>query len=120
MTTPGAPARAARPAWLPWVAAGVLAVVVAGLIVVLAHVMSVRRHADARASAAGDALALPADYQRAVIAAGTEAANLLTYSRANFDADWQRSLDGATGNLLKDHMAQKDDALRTSPPRRST
>ena len=111
-STSGAPARAARPGWLPWVVAGVLAVVVAALIVALAHVMDVRKHADARADAAGNAVSIPVTTRRRSTLPATEAANLLTYSRANFDADWQRSLDGATGDLLKDHKDQKDDALK--------
>lgn len=92
---------------LPWVVAGLLAVVVTLIAIALPHVHAV----SARANAAADrpkTVSLPKDYQAAVQAAATEAANILSYSRKNFDADWERSLAGATGNLKKDHAADKD------------
>ena len=46
-------------------------------------------------------------------AAGTEAANQLSYRRASFPADYARALAGATGKLAGDIRAQKDAILQT-------
>jgi hypothetical protein len=104
--------QAARPAgakkrWLPWVVAGVLALVCGAIIAVLPYVRGVSNRADAASGAARHDVVLPVDDQAAVQAAATEAANVLTYSRKNFDADWNRSLAGATGKLRSDHAADK-------------
>lgn len=103
------PAARAAPTWLPWVIAGVLAVLVAAVAVLLPHVRSVSQDARDRADA-NTTVALSVDQQEAVQAAATEAANLLTYARKSFDADWQRSLDGASGELRKEHEQQRADA----------
>jgi hypothetical protein len=100
------PART-RHRWLPWVVAGVLALVCGAIIAVLPYVRGVSNRADAASGAAKDTVALSVDYQAAVQAAATEAANVLTYSRKNFDADWNRSLAGTTGKLRHDHEADK-------------
>ena len=108
--------QAARPGsaqrrWLPWAVAGVLALLCAAIIAVLPYVRGVSNRADAAANAAKGTVALPLDEQQAVQAAATEAANVLTYSRKNFDADWDRSLAGATGKLRSDHAADKATTL---------
>jgi hypothetical protein len=97
--------------WLPWAAAGVLALLCGAIIAVLPHVRGVSNRADAAASSAKGTVALPLDVQKAVQAGATEAANVLTYSRKNFDADWNRSLAGATGKLRSDHEADKATTL---------
>lgn len=116
MTETSARPASGRRRWLPWLVAGLLALLCGAIIGVLPYVHGVTNRADAGAAAARAAkssgapatvVALPTDYQAAVQAAATEAANILTYSRKNFDADWNRSLAGATGNLKKDHEADK-------------
>lgn len=52
--------------------------------------------------------------QAAMAAAGTEAANLATYTRANFDKDFARALAGTTGSLtgqVKDLQAKTKQEL---------
>ncbi|WP_375480846.1 hypothetical protein [uncultured Jatrophihabitans sp.] len=61
---------------------------------------------DQKASAA-DVGGLTTAEKQAVVAAGTEAANLLSFRRATFDADYQRALDGATGSLRSDVASKK-------------
>lgn len=95
--------------WLPWLTAGVLAVVVVLIAVTLPYVRGV----SARAQDAAQTVALPTDYQAAMQAAATEAANILTYSRKNFDADWNRALAGATGKLRTDQEAKRANTLDT-------
>ena len=51
--------------------------------------------------------ALTGEEKDAVAAAGTEAANILSYRRASFDGDFQRALDGATGAMKADLRSQK-------------
>ena len=80
----------------PWVVAGVLVLVVAALTVLLVHTYSVR---DDNNRNAGLQNGPTADQQAAVQAAATEAANLTTFSRKNFTADFTRALNGATGAL---------------------
>ena len=95
----------------PWVAAVVLAVVCALIAAVLPHVHGVSARARDAADRSAGQLALPTNYQKAVIAAGTEAVNLLTYSRKSFAADWNRSLAGTTGALRSDHVKQRAQIL---------
>ena len=57
----------------------------------LPHVHGVSARARDAADRSSGQVALSTDYQKAVIAAGTEAVNLLTYSRKSFAADWTRS-----------------------------
>lgn len=108
--TPARPRPASRH-WLPWLVTALLAVVVVLIAIALPHVRAVSNQARAAADA-GKSVALPTDDQAAVQAAATEAANILTYSRKHFDADWNRSLAGATGNLRKDQDAKKSAALQ--------
>lgn len=96
----------------PWIVAGVLVVVVAVLAVLLVHVASVRDHRGQASGSAPTATGLAAagptrDQQQAVTSAATEAANLVTYSRAHFAADFARALAGATGRLRKDLLGEK-------------
>jgi hypothetical protein len=89
------------------VVAGALALLCGAVIAVLPYVRGVSNRVDAASAAAKDTVTLPVDYQAAVQAGATEAANVLTYSRKNFDADWNRSLAGTTGKLRHDHEADK-------------
>lgn len=108
---------AARPGpaprrWLPWAVAGVLALLCGAIIGVLPYVRGVSHRADAAADSAKHTVTLSVDDQAAVQAAATEAANVLSYSRKNFDADWDRSLAGTTGKLRSDHSADKATTLQ--------
>lgn len=105
--------RPAKPGrrWLPWAVTGVLVLVCGAIIAVLPHVHGVSNRANDAADSAHATVTLPLDDQKAVQAGATEAANVLTYSRKNFDADWNRSLAGATGKLRSDHAADKATTL---------
>jgi hypothetical protein len=92
----------------PWVVATVLVLVVAALVVALVHVRAVR---DDNKRDAGGAGAPTAAQQRAVQAGATEAANLLTFTRKNFAADFARALKGTSGALKKDLTARKATTL---------
>jgi hypothetical protein len=92
----------------PWVVAAILALVVAALAVLLVHAYSVRDDNDARA---GARYRPTADQLEAVQVGATEAANLTTLSRKNFEADYRRALTGTTGQLRKDIAAKKQDYL---------
>jgi len=74
----------------PWIAAVVAALVLAGLIV--AYVVT-----DSDSSRPTGSLT--DSEQQAVAAASTIVANLGTFSRADFDKDYQRALDATTGSL---------------------
>jgi hypothetical protein len=108
---PPAPASGARRRWAPWVSAAALAVLCALIAAVLPHVHGVSARARSAAAASAGQLALPDKDQAAVIAAGTEAVNLLTYSRKTFSADWTRALNGSTGALRSDHTKQRSQIL---------
>ena len=82
---------------VPVAVAAVLAVVVALLVVLLLHVDSARADRNL-----GDAYGPTAAQQAAVQAGAVEAANVLTFSRAHFAADYQRALAGMTGALKQD------------------
>lgn len=98
----------------PWITAAVLGLVLAGLIVVFFAVLlpyrrdhhPTRTHNGApvpRVVASGHILGdLTTDERAAVTAAGTEAANVLSYTRKNFEADYARALAGSTGKLKSD------------------
>jgi hypothetical protein len=92
----------------PWVVAGVLVLLVAGLTILLVHTVSVRHNNDRDA---GARYAPTSDQLDAVQLGATEAANLTTFTRKSFDADFTRALDGATGNLKKDLTGQKANTL---------
>ncbi|HEV7203619.1 MAG TPA: hypothetical protein VGN18_03355 [Jatrophihabitans sp.] len=84
----------------PWVIAGVAAVVFAVLFYLYYSVLPDYKNSHTP----GD---LTATEQRAVTAAATETTNLLSYRRANFDADFQRAVDGATGGLKTDIQGKR-------------
>jgi Mce-associated membrane protein len=88
-----------------WVVAGVLGVVTAVLVVLLVHVASVRASAS-KASGSSELSPTP-DQLKAVQSGAIEAANLTTLSRANYDADFNRALAGATGTLRQDLLNKK-------------
>ena len=88
-----------------------LTLVVAALVLGFVHVHTAsRNHAKI---APGATYGLTADQQAAVNAAATEAANVTTYARKTFAADFQRALDGATGSFKADLLGEKSTTLRT-------
>jgi hypothetical protein len=103
--------RRASPA--PWITAAVAGLVLIALMLV--YFVALRpdeRDADReRAQARQDAGQLTAQESAAMNAAGTEMINLVTFSRAHFDADFQRALDGATGALRSDVQKQRTNTL---------
>src|SRR5262245_16807865 len=50
--------------------------------------------------------------QRVVDAATIEVKNILTYTRATYESDYQRALSGATGALAADLTSKKDTLLK--------
>jgi hypothetical protein len=87
-----------------WVVSTALAVVAAALgVLVFAVLPGAKQH---HRDSVGDSV-LTGDERAAMQAARTEAANLLTYARKSFDADWARALAGATGELKSDLRADK-------------
>jgi hypothetical protein len=94
----------------PWIAAGGLGVLVALLVLAFVHVHSV---SNDHAKSAGSGYGLTAEQQLAVTAASTEAANVVTFSRKTFTADFARALNGATGGLKSDLAKEKALTLNT-------
>jgi hypothetical protein len=88
-----------RPSRAPWIVAAIAAVVTAALAVVLFAVLLPDRDEPVGR--------LTGQEKAAVDAAGTEAANVLSYRRAHFDADFDRALKGATGALLSDLRSKR-------------
>jgi hypothetical protein len=84
----------------PWIVAAVAGAVLVALLVT--YFVALR---PAQGDVAGD---LTATENAAVDAAGAEMANLLSFRRAHFDADFKRALDGATGALKTDVQNKKD------------
>lgn len=92
----------------PWVMAAAVALLVAGLALLLVHVRSVRDDNDRTVGTRTG----PTDSQQEAVQAGaTEAANLLTFTRKNFEANFARALKGTTGNLKKDLADRKKTTL---------
>lgn len=91
-----------RASLAPWLIAVVAGVVFVALVVVYYAVLLPYR----KDHTVGD---FSAGENAAVTAAGTETANLLTYHRATFDADYARAINGTTGALKKDVAAKKAD-----------
>jgi hypothetical protein len=83
-----------RPSAAPWIVAAVAGAVLVALLVT--YFVALRPAQD---DVVGD---LTATENAAVDAAGAEMANLLSFRRAQFDADFQRALSGATGALKSD------------------
>ena len=96
------PAR--RGATAPWVVAVVLAVVVAALVLALVRSLSVGDDNDHNSGR----LTRPSSQQlQAVQAGAVVAANLTTYSRKTYEADYRRALAGTTGALRTDLSKRK-------------
>ncbi|MGI8760676.1 MAG: hypothetical protein ACR2LF_05150 [Jatrophihabitantaceae bacterium] len=94
----------ARAGTAPWIAASVLAAVVVALLVTLFVFLRPAAQRHDRNSAV---TAFSAAESAAMKAAATETANLLTYSRKSFDADFARALAGTTGQLNHDLKADE-------------
>ncbi|MCZ4500309.1 MAG: hypothetical protein JWQ74_2864 [Marmoricola sp.] len=94
----------------PWIVAGGLGVLVALLALAFVHVHSVSRE---HAKNSGSGYGLTTLQAQAVTAASTEAANVVTFNRKTFDADFARALNGATGALKTDLSGKKALTLST-------
>ena len=92
--------------WAPWLIAVIAGIVfVAGIIVYYAPLSTARSDSSVGA--------LSGPEKSALTAATTETANLLTYRRASFTADYARAVKGASGQLKKDIAAKKATTLST-------
>lgn len=89
----------------PWLTAGALGVVTIALAVALTAFIL-----PDRGNSAGE---LTSTEKQAVSAAKQELINILTYSRQTFDADYARTLSGATGALQEDLAKKKALTLKT-------
>jgi hypothetical protein len=98
--------RAADRSWAPWLIAVVAGVVFAAGIIVY--------YAPLRNARADNAVGTFSNREKAAMtAAAVETANLLTYHRTTFDADYARAVNGATGALKKDVASKKASTLST-------
>jgi hypothetical protein len=88
-----------RASTAPWIAAAVAGAVLVALLIT--YFVALR---PAQSEVNGD---LTATETAAVNAAAGEMVNLLSFRRAQFDADYQRALDGATGSLKSDVQKNK-------------
>lgn len=104
-----------RPSLAPWITAFVAGVALVALFLIyLLALRPAERDADAdRATAHKQAGQLSDTETKAMNAAGTEMINLITFSRADFDKDFQRALDGATGPLRTDVEKKRAQTLKT-------
>ncbi len=102
----------------PWITASIAGVALLAL--VMTYLFALRhdqRHADAQRAAAKRAAAFKSSGQLtrtesvAMNAAATEMLNLITFSRAHFEADFQRALNGATGALRSDVEQKRSETL---------
>lgn len=84
---------------LPWLVAAVLAVVAIALGAVVLFVIHPDKQDKQKLAAQAGLTALE---QQAIDAASKQAVNLTTYSRKSFDADYARTVAGATGSLAAD------------------
>src|SRR4051794_12745676 len=93
-----------RTSLAPWITAAVAGVVlIALLLVFFLWLRPDERDADRdHARALQNSGQLTSVEKAAMTAAGTEMVNLVTFSRAHFEADFQRALNGATGALRSD------------------
>lgn len=100
----------------PWIAAAVAGVVLLALVLVYLFWLRPDKADAHNGPAGGPAPAVgqltPAE-SAAMNAAGTEMVNLVTFSRDNFDTDFQRALAGATGGLRTDVQGKRDSILQT-------
>ncbi|MDT4915415.1 MAG: hypothetical protein QOH89_115 [Pseudonocardiales bacterium] len=104
-----------RPSRAPWITAAVAGVVLIALLLV--YLLWLRPDEDdanrEHAAALQNSGRLTSDESAAMTAAGTEMVNLVTFSRAHFEDDFQRALAGATGSLRTDVEKQRDNTLKT-------
>jgi hypothetical protein len=97
-------ADARRTLTAPWIVSAVAgAVLIATLIVYFVALRPDEDHVTG---------SLTATEQAAVNAAAQEATNLLTFSRAHFNADFNRALAGTTGAMRTDLMNQRTNTLK--------
>jgi hypothetical protein len=89
----------------PWIVAAVAGAVLLGLLAV--YFFALRPDENDVAGA------LSSEERGAMTAAGTEAANVLSYRRSHFEQDFQRALSGAMGNLASDLRSQKSTTQKT-------
>jgi hypothetical protein len=87
--------------WITAVALGALAIVLA-----LVLLLVIRPDHNRRGSGT-QYVGLTAAEQRAMDAGGKQVVNILSYARRSFDADYARTLAGATGALRADLAKQK-------------
>jgi len=95
---------------LPLIVAAVCGLLVAALIVAFVHVHSVSSQ-HSKQSKSG--FAVSSEQADVVTAAATEAANIITFSRRTFDADFARATNGTTGSLKTDLLGKKALTLTT-------
>jgi len=94
---------------LPLIVAAVCGLLVAALIVAFVHVHSVSsQHKQSKSG-----FAVSSEQADVVTAAATEAANIITFSRKTFDADFARATNGTTGSLKTDLLGKKALTLTT-------
>lgn len=99
----------------PWIVAGIAgAILVALLVVYFVIFRSDQSSADADRAAARHRVVgqLSSTEQTAMKAAASETANLVSFTRANFEADFQRALAGTTGSLRSDLASKKATTLK--------
>lgn len=97
-------AAARRTMTAPWIVSAVAGALLIATLVV--YFVALRPDED---NVAG---ALNTSEQSAVNAAAQEAINLLTFSRAHFDADFKRALAGTTGAMRTDLNNQRANTLK--------
>lgn len=88
----------------PWITAAALGGIAIALAAVLLFVL---RPDHNRQASAADSVGLTASEQQAMDAGAKQVVNILTYARTTYDADYARTLAGATGALHSDLEKQK-------------
>lgn len=96
---------ALRSSRLPWIVSAVAGAIAVALLVILLAVILPDRH-DARREGIK---IFTGDEQAALNAARVEAVNVSSYRRSDFEADVNRALAGATGDLKADLQARSGD-----------
>ena len=108
------PANRSASSRAPWITAAVAGLVLIGLLFTyFAFLRGDARDADRKRDAARHAVLgnFSAEETQAMNAASAEMLYLVSFRRANFAADFQRALDGVTGNLRADVKKNKQDTL---------
>ncbi len=102
---------ATQSARAPWITAAVAGVALAALLLVyFAFLLPDRADKNDPANAVGG---LSSTEKQAVVAAGTETANLLSFRRAQFSQDFARAVNGVTGALRKDVTSKRALTLKS-------